>query len=89
MAGISMTMNAPYFGLWTLLPFYLPVDGREKQNNASGLAWVFALPAGWATLGPIISMYLADGFGSNYDGIGLYSAGVFCASAYVLTTEKI
>jgi modulator of FtsH protease len=71
MAGISMAINAPYFGLWTLLPYFICLWMVEKnKNNASGIAWVFAL-TGWMgfTLGPIISMYLAAcGFRPDYDG---------------------
>ena len=61
MAGISMAINAPYFGLWTLLPYFICLWMVEKnKNNATGLVWVFVL-TGWMgfTLGPIISMYLS------------------------------
>ena len=61
MAGVSMAMNAPYFGLWTLLPYVLCLWMTEKnKNKASGIVWVFAL-TGWLgfTLGPILNMFLA------------------------------
>ena len=91
MAGISMAMNAPYFGLWTLLPYFICLWMVEKnKNNASGLAWVFAL-TGWMgfTLGPIISIYLAA-VGSEPIMMALGSTALvfFAASAYVLTTRK-
>ena len=91
MAGISMAMNAPYFGLWTLLPYFICLWMVEKnKNNASGLAWVFAL-TGWMglTLGPIISMYLAAvGSGPIMMALGSTALVFFGASAYVLTTRK-
>lgn len=91
MAGISMAMNAPYFGLWTLLPYFICLWMVEKnKNNASGLAWVFAL-TGWMgfTLGPIINMYLAAvGSGPIMMALGSTALVFFGASAYVLTTRK-
>ena len=91
MAGISMAINAPYFGLWTLLPYFVCLWMVEKnKNNASGLAWVFAL-TGWMgfTLGPIISMYLAAvGSGPIMMALGSTALVFFGASAYVLTTRK-
>ena len=91
MAGISMAINAPYFGLWTLLPYFICLWMVEKnKNNASGIAWVFAL-TGWMgfTLGPIISMYLAAvGSGPIMMALGSTALVFFGASAYVLTTRK-
>ena len=91
MAGISMAMNAPYFGLWTLLPYFICLWMVEKnKNNASGIAWVFAL-TGWMgfTLGPIISMYLAAvGSGPIMMALGSTALVFFGASAYVLTNRK-
>jgi len=84
MAGLSMAMNAPYFGLWTLLPYVLCLWMTEKnKNNASGLFWVFAL-TGWLgfTLGPILNMFLAT------QGSEPTALIFFAASAYVLTTRK-
>jgi modulator of FtsH protease len=91
MAGLSMAMNAPYFGLWTLLPYVLCLWMTEKnKNNASGLFWVFAL-TGWLgfTLGPILNMFLATQ-GSEPIMLALGSTALifFAASAYVLTTRK-
>ena len=91
MAGLSMAMNAPYFGLWTLLPYVLCLWMTEKnKNNASGLFWVFAL-TGWLgfTLGPILNMFLSTQ-GSEPIMLALGSTALifFAASAYVLTTRK-
>ncbi len=91
MAGVSMAINAPFFGLWTLLPYVLCLWMTEKnKNNASGIAWVFAL-TGWLgfTLGPILSMFLAmRGAEPILLALGSTALIFFAASAYVLTTRK-
>ena len=91
MAGVSMAVNAPHFGLWTLLPYFLCLWMTEKnKNNGSGLLWVFAL-TGWLgfTLGPILSYYLAtQGSEPIMMALGSTALVFFAASAYVLTTRK-
>ena len=91
MAGVSMAINAPYFGLWTLLPYVLCLWMTKKnKNNASGLLWVFAL-TGWLgfTLGPILNMFLATrGAEPIMLALGSTALVFFAASAYVLTTRK-
>ncbi len=91
MAGVSMAVGAPFFGLWTLLPYFLCLWMTEKnKNNASGIAWVFAL-TGWLgfTLGPILSMYLAiSGAEPIMMALGATALVFFGASAYVLSTRK-
>ena len=91
MAGISMAVNAPFFGLWTLLPYFICLWMVEKnKNNASGIAWVFAL-TGWMgfPLGPVISRSLAAyGSGPIMMALGSTALVFFGASAYVLTTRK-
>ena len=38
MAGLSMAIGAPFFGLWTLLPYFICLWMTEKnKNNASGI----------------------------------------------------
>jgi len=91
MAGISMAVDAPYFGLLTILPFFLCLWMTEKNKNSSkGLFWVFAL-TGWLgfTLGPILNMYMAVK-GSEPIMLALGSTALifFAASAFVLTTRK-
>ena len=91
MAGISMAVDAPHFGLFTLLPFFLCLWMTEKnKNNSKGLFWVFAL-TGWLgfTLGPILNMYMAVK-GSEPIMLALGSTALifFAASAFVLTTRK-
>ena len=91
MAGISMAVDAPHFGLFTLLPYFLCLWMTEKnKNSGKGLFWVFAL-TGWLgfTLGPILNMYMAVK-GSEPIMLALGSTALifFAASAFVLTTRK-
>lgn len=91
MAGISMAINAPYFGLITLIPYFFCLWMTEKNKNSSkGLFWVFAL-TGWLgfTLGPILNMYLAvKGAEPIMLALGSTALVFFASSAYVLTTRK-
>ena len=91
MAGLSMAIKAPYFGLVTLIPYFFCLWMTEKNKNTSkGLFWVFAL-TGWLgfTLGPILSMYLAvKGAEPIMLALGSTALVFFACSAYVLTTRK-
>ena len=91
MAGISMAIEAPHFGLLTLLPYFLCLWMVEKnKNNSKGLFWVFAL-TGWLgfTLGPILNTYLAvKGADTIVLALGSTALVFFASSAYVLTTRK-
>ena len=91
MAGISMAVEAPLFGLLTLLPYFLCLWMVEKnKNNSKGLFWVFAL-TGWLgfTLGPILNTYLAvKGADTIVLALGSTALVFFASSAYVLTTRK-
>ncbi|CAI8376958.1 MAG: Modulator of FtsH protease YccA [Porticoccaceae bacterium UBA1117] len=91
MAGISMAIGAPHFGLITLVPYFLCLWMVEKnKNNTKGLFWVFAL-TGWLgfTLGPILNMYLAiKGADTIMLALGSTALVFFASSAYVLTTRK-
>lgn len=91
MAGVAMAINVPYFGLWTLLPYFICLWMVEKnKNNGSGIVWVFAL-TGWMgfTLGPILSMFLAvKGAEPIVMALGSTALIFFASSAYVLTTKK-
>jgi modulator of FtsH protease len=91
MAGVSMAINAPYFGLWTLLPYFICLWMTEKnKHNASGIIWVFAL-TGWMgfTLGPILNMFMAlRGAEPIMMALGSTALIFFASSAYVLTTRK-
>ena len=91
MAGISIAVDAPLFGLFTLLPYFFCLWMTEKNKNSSkGLFWVFAL-TGWLgfTLGPILNMYMAvKGAEPIVLALGSTALVFFAASAFVLTTRK-
>ncbi|MDP1521154.1 Bax inhibitor-1/YccA family protein [Porticoccus litoralis] len=91
MSGVAMAINAPFMGLWMLLPYFVCLWMVEKnKNSTAGLFWVFAL-TGWMgfTLGPILSFYLAtsgaEPIMTALGGTALIFAG---CSAYVLITRK-
>lgn len=90
-AGFAMAINAPYMGLWVLLPYIAFLWLTEKnKNSAMGLVWVFAL-TGWLgfTLGPILSFYLAtSGSESILTALGGTALIFFACSGYVLATRK-
>ena len=90
-ASVSMAINAPYMGLWTLLPYFVLLYLVEKnKNSAMGLVWVFGL-TGWLgfTLGPILNFYLhTSGADVIFMALGGTAAIFFGLSAYVLVTKK-
>ena len=90
-AGVSMAINAPYMGLWMLLPYFVFLFLTEKFKNSSlGLVFVFAL-TGWLgfTIGPILNMYLAmQGSEPILLALGGTALIFFSLSGYVLVTRK-
>ncbi|MFT7300418.1 MAG: modulator of FtsH protease [Porticoccus sp.] len=91
MSWVAMAVNAPYMGLWILLPYIGCLWMVEKnKNSTAGLFWVFAL-TGWMgfTLGPIISFYLAtSGSEAILTALGGTALIFFACSGYVLVTRK-
>ena len=90
-AAASMAIQAPYMGLWMLLPYFAFLFLTEKFKNSSlGLVFVFCL-TGWLgfTSGPILNHYLAA---SGPEPILLSLGGTalifFTLSGYVLVTRK-
>lgn len=90
-AGVAMTLQVPYMGLWSLLPYFVLLVLVEKnKNSAAGLAWVFAL-TGWLgfTLGPILNHYVKiSGFEPVLLALGGTALVFFGLSAYVLVTRR-
>lgn len=91
MAGIAMAVNAPYMGLWMLLPYFVCVWMVEKnKNSTAGLFWVFAL-TGWLgfTTGPILSFYIGlSGMEPVLLALGGTALIFFALSGYILVTRK-
>ena len=90
-AALSMAVNAPYFGLLSLLPYFGLLYATEKSTNSGwGLVWVFAL-TGWLgfTLGPILNHYVGlRGYEPVLLALGGTAAIFLSLSAYVLVTRK-
>ncbi len=91
MAAVAMAVNAPYMGLWMLLPYFVCVWMVEKnKNSTAGLFWVFAL-TGWLgfTTGPILSFYLGmSGMEPILLALGGTALIFFALSGYILVTRK-
>ena len=94
MAGLSMAMQLPYFGIIPTLVGYfgLLFLTSKFSNSALGLVFVFALTGFMgATLGPVINMYLtALPNGSSVVMTAMGGTGVIfvALSAYVVLTRK-
>lgn len=90
-AALSMAIDAPYFGLLSLLPYFGLLYATEKSKNSGwGLVWVFAL-TGWLgfTLGPILNHYVGlRGYEPVLLALGGTAAIFLTLSAYVLVTRK-
>ncbi len=90
-ASVAMALGVPYFGLWTLLPYFVLLFLVEKnKNSAAGLFWVFAL-TGWMgfSLGPILNHYVRiSGFEPVLMALGGTAVVFFGLSAYVLVTRR-
>ncbi|WP_461515959.1 Bax inhibitor-1/YccA family protein [Porticoccus sp.] len=91
MSGVAMAINAPFMGLWMLLPYFICLWMVEKnKNKAAGLFWVFAL-TGWMgfSLGPILNFYLAtSGAEPIMTALGGTAVIFMACSGYVLVTRK-
>ncbi len=90
-AYLAMAINAPYMGLWTLLPYFALLFAVEKTKNSGwGIVCVFAL-TGWLgfTLGPILSFYIAANSGDIIlTALGGTAFIFFGLSGYTLVTGK-
>ena len=91
-AGLSMTMNVPHFGLFTLVGYFALLFLTTKfRDSGLGLLFVFMLTGFMGlTLGPILNMYLATANGAQLVMTALGGTGaIFLAlSGYVLTSRK-
>ena len=94
MAGLAMTMNWPYFGIFpTLIGYFGLLFLTSKfSNSALGLVFVFALTGFMgATLGPVLNLYISSfANGSSIVMTAMGGTGVIfiALSAYVVITRK-
>ncbi len=94
MAGLSMALNLPYFGIIpTLIGYFgLLFLTTKFSNSALGLVFVFALTGFMGiTLGPIINLYmnsLPNGSSIVMTAMGGTGAIFVALSSYVVITRK-
>jgi modulator of FtsH protease len=91
-AGLSMAMNFPHLGLFTLVGYFgLLFLTAKLRNSVWGLVSVFALTGFMGlTLGPILNAYLSLPNGSEMVMQALGATGLifFALSAYAVKSEK-
>ncbi len=93
MAGVSMALNLPPFGLFTLLVYFgLLFAVHKTQNSAWGLVWTFALTGFLGlTIGPLLQMYingLPNGSQIVMTALGTTAAAFLGLSAYAIKSER-
>lgn len=91
-AGISMAMNFPHLGLFTLVGYFgLLFLTTKLRNSVWGIVSVFALTGFMGlTLGPMLNYYLSMPNGSQIVMQALGGTGIifFALSAYAIKSEK-
>ena len=93
MAGVAVTFQLPSFGPWiTLLGYFgLLFLTTKFRNSGIGIVCVFALTGFMgATLGPMLSYYLATAHGTTLvmQALGATAFIFFALSAYTLVSRK-
>jgi modulator of FtsH protease len=93
MAGVSMALNFPNLGLFTLLIYFgLLFATHKTQNSAWGLVCVFALTGFLGlTLGPLLNAYLsayANGGELVMIALGTTALTFLGLSAYAIRSER-
>ena len=93
MAGVSMALNLPYFGLLTLLVYFgLLFAVHKTKDSGWGIVWTFALTGFLGlTLGPILEAYirvLPNGSQIVMTSLGVTAAAFLGLSAYAVTSKK-
>jgi modulator of FtsH protease len=91
-AGLSMAMNFPHLGLFTLVGYFgLLFLTTKLRNSAWGIVSVFALTGFMGlTLGPMINYYLSMPNGGQIvmQALGGTGAIFLALSAYAIKSEK-
>lgn len=93
MAGVSMALNVPHFGLLTILVYFgLLFAVHKTQNSGWGVLWTFALTGFLGlTLGPILNMYLTmlpNGSQIVMTALGTTAVAFLGLSAYAVTSKR-
>ena len=92
-AGLSMSLNIPFMGLWMLLPYFgLVYAVNVTKDSGWGVFWVFALTGFLGlTLGPILNAYLRvlpNGSQVVMTALGSTAAAFLGLSAYAVKSRK-
>ena len=93
MAGVSMALQLPYFGLFTLLVYFgLLFAVHKTRNSGWGVVWTFALTGFLGlTLGPILDFYikaLPNGSQVVMTSLGVTAAAFLGLSAYAVRSGR-
>lgn len=93
MAGVSMALKVPHFGLLTILVYFgLLFAVHKTQNSGWGVLWTFALTGFLGlTLGPILNMYLTmlpNGGQIVMTALGTTAVAFLGLSAYAVTSKR-
>ena len=92
MAGVSMALDVPHFGLLTLLGYFgLLFAVYKTRNSGWGIVWTFALTGFLGvTLGPILDYYLKSANGSQIvvTSLGATAAAFLGLSAYAVKSKR-
>ncbi len=93
MAGVSMALNLPSFGLFTILIYFgLLFAVTKTQNSSWGILWTFALTGFLGlTLGPILNMYinaLPHGGQIIMTALGTTAVAFLGLSAFAITSKR-
>jgi modulator of FtsH protease len=93
MAGVSMALNLPYFGLFTLIGYFALLFAVYKtRNSAWGIVWTFALTGLLGlTLGPVLDFYvkaIPNGSQLIMTSLGVTAAVFLGLSGYAVTSKR-
>jgi modulator of FtsH protease len=93
MAGVSMALDLPYFGLFTLIGYFALLFAVYKtRNSAWGIVWTFALTGLLGlTLGPVLDFYIKaipNGSQLIMTSLGVTAAVFLGLSAYAVTSKR-
>jgi modulator of FtsH protease len=89
---VSMALDVPHFGLFTLLGYFgLLFAVYKTRNSGWGIVWTFALTGFLGvTLGPILDYYLRSANGSQIvvTSLGVTAAAFLGLSAYAVKSKR-
>ena len=93
MAGVSMALNLPYLGLFTLIGYFALLFAVYKtRNSAWGIVWTFALTGLLGlTLGPVLDFYIKaipNGSQLIMTSLGVTAAVFLGLSAYAVKSQR-